>query len=219
MFDVKSSADGEIQILGSRLAASRTVDALMLNVRAEPRYFPLIGRWIASRTDGLSDPGLFGMGGFDLGTESIQLVSFDVPRDLQHEQFKLVALANGRYELSDKGLTEPVVGAIGKTERFKTPSGYISLNVSGMAGHPGAAFILRSRSRQITTDDLIKSLHRLWSKASVRVSSRRPWKERILLFFSRTFNELGRQYVERTPIARRHRRNIPFAFSRHNCPS
>src|ERR1700680_1536048 len=63
-FDEKSSAEGEIQVIGSRLIISRAGDSLRLYVDARPHYFPIIGAWIARRGDGLSEPGLMGAGGY-----------------------------------------------------------------------------------------------------------------------------------------------------------
>jgi tyrosine-protein kinase Etk/Wzc len=195
MFAVKSSADGEIQILGSRLVAAKTVDALALNVRAEPRYFPLIGRWIASRSDGLSNPGLFGWGGFDWGTETVRLASFDVPRALQGKSFKLVALTGRQYELSADGLAGSFIGVVNKLERFETPHGQISLKVAALAGREGAAFVLRSRSRQSATDNLIASVQIAeQGKRSGVIAARLDGTDPVLI--SQTLNELGRQYVQ-----------------------
>ncbi|SAK39276.1 tyrosine-protein kinase involved in EPS biosynthesis [Caballeronia fortuita] len=195
MFDVKSSADGEIQILGSRLVASKAVDALKLNVEARPRYFPVVGRWIASHADGVSNPGLFGWGGFAWGSESIRVSSFDVPRNLQGRRFELVALPDHRYQLSGDGLNEPVVGTIGKTEQFQTAFGPISLNVVGIAARPGVAFVLLCRSRQITTTDLVTSLRiQEQGKRSGVIAAALEGTDPVLL--SQTLNEIGRQYVQ-----------------------
>lgn len=49
LFDVKSQAATEIELLRSRMVLGRTVDALALDIVVEPSYFPLIGRAIARR--------------------------------------------------------------------------------------------------------------------------------------------------------------------------
>ncbi|WP_459907795.1 polysaccharide biosynthesis tyrosine autokinase [Caballeronia sp. HLA56] len=195
MFDVKSSADGEIQILGSRLVASGTVDALKLNVEAKPRYFPVFGKWMASHNDGLSNPGVFGWGGFDWGSESIELAAFEVPRKLQGRSYDLTVLKDSRYSLSGYGLESPVTGSIGTEEKFNSSFGALTLKVTKLSGRPGASFVLKSRSSQLTTDDLIKSLQIIeQGKHSGVISATLESTDPVLL--SDTLNELGRQYVK-----------------------
>src|SRR5471030_464925 len=67
LFDVKSNAAAEAQILGSRLIVTRAVDAVHAFIDASPKRFPIIGRVFARNASELSDPGLFGMGGYTWG--------------------------------------------------------------------------------------------------------------------------------------------------------
>ena len=67
MFDVKTAATSEIEILRSRMVVSHAVDNLHLNISAVPRHFPLVGAWLAGRNKKLSEPGLFGYGGYVWG--------------------------------------------------------------------------------------------------------------------------------------------------------
>lgn len=62
LFDVKTDANAEIEILRSRMVVGKAVDNLHLYITAKPHYFPLIGAWISSRATRLSEPGLFGLG-------------------------------------------------------------------------------------------------------------------------------------------------------------
>lgn len=126
LFQVKSVTAGEIEILRSRLVVSHAVDNLRLFIDASPRYFPLIGHWIARRNhNALSQPGLFGMGGFAWGSESIQVDQFDVPPVLEDERFAITALGNGRYQLAGEGLDKPVEGRVGTPEAFQSNSGEV----------------------------------------------------------------------------------------------
>ena len=100
MFDVKSTSDSEIQILGSRLVVSRAVDGLKLYTIAKPRRFPVIGGWLARHAKALSRPGLLGMGGYAWGTESIEVENFDVPIDLYEHVYELTTTGDGRYRWS-----------------------------------------------------------------------------------------------------------------------
>ncbi len=58
--EAKSAASAEIELLRSRMVVGKAVDDLRLYIDATPRYFPLIGRAIASFNPELSNPGLFG---------------------------------------------------------------------------------------------------------------------------------------------------------------
>ncbi|MFP3541192.1 Wzz/FepE/Etk N-terminal domain-containing protein, partial [Pseudomonas sp. SIMBA_044] len=43
IFDTKQTADAEIELIRSRLVVGHTVEALHLDISAQPRYFPVIG--------------------------------------------------------------------------------------------------------------------------------------------------------------------------------
>jgi hypothetical protein len=47
-----------LEILLSRLAVGSATDDLQRYVEAEPKYFPLMGRWLGDRMKPRSDPGL-----------------------------------------------------------------------------------------------------------------------------------------------------------------
>jgi tyrosine-protein kinase Etk/Wzc len=54
LFDVKTPATGEIQIIRSRMVMGGAVEATRLYIDAQPRYVPVIGEWLARRAKGLS---------------------------------------------------------------------------------------------------------------------------------------------------------------------
>ena len=56
LFEIKSPASAEMEILRSRLVISKTVDDLQLYVLATPKYLPLVGSWLARRATSLSNP-------------------------------------------------------------------------------------------------------------------------------------------------------------------
>jgi len=159
MFDVKSSTAAEAQILGSRAIVERTVDKLLLFVDAKPRRFPIIGTRIAENADGLSTPGVFGLGGFAWGTESISVKRFDVPAKYEGHKFALLYLGNGRYQLSGADLGEQAVtGQVGEEERFSTPKGPIDLMVAGLSAKQGVEFDLYRNSRLRTIEAIQSNL-------------------------------------------------------------
>jgi tyrosine-protein kinase Etk/Wzc len=194
MFEIKSSGDAEIQILGSRLVVSRTVDALKLNISAKPHRFPLIGNFIASRQRGLPKPGLLGFGGYAWGQEKIDVDSFDVPKVFEGKRFKLIVLPEGSYELEGPGLERPFVGVVGVGHDFATPEGSINLLVKHIDGAPGARFDLVRSSRTDTIEDLQRQLRIVeLGKQSGVISA--TMRERDPVLLGTTLNELGAQYV------------------------
>lgn len=154
LFDVKSSAPAESQILASRLVVAGAVDHLLLYIEAEPRRLPIIGKWIARGKLTLSQPGLFGYGGYTWGAEQIDVQRFDVPADMEDDRFTLTLLDARHYRLSSSDLDHPVLGEVGRLETIPTSLGNISLLVRSISGEPGAEYRLRRHSRELTIADL-----------------------------------------------------------------
>ncbi|SAK80472.1 exopolysaccharide transporter [Caballeronia hypogeia] len=155
---IRSNADGEIQILGSKLVIGEAVDTLNLAVSAQPEYFPFIGRAIARNSDNLSTPGIFGIGGFAWGSEQIEVPVFDIPKRFLGKRFKLKALAGDKYELSGPGIENPVTGKIGETLNVKTQQGPLTLRVASISGEPGVDFVLRRDSRASAVNNLRRAM-------------------------------------------------------------
>jgi tyrosine-protein kinase Etk/Wzc len=154
LFQVKPEATGEMGILQSRLVVSAAVDNLKLYLSATPKRFPIIGDWIANDAKHLSQPGLFGRGGYTWGDESIKVSRFDVPDELEGKKFTLVAIGGGRFQLNRPDVTTPSQGKVGETNVFDGPDGPITLHVDSIAGNPGAEFVLVRNSREKTIEEL-----------------------------------------------------------------
>jgi tyrosine-protein kinase Etk/Wzc len=154
LFDVKAEAEGEIEILRSRLVVGKAVENLQLYVEAEPKYFPLIGRWLAGRNKRLSEPGLLGFGGYAWGKEAIRIAAFNVPAELEGKRFTLTALGDERYRLEQSDLDRSIEGRVGEVVKMDLPSGPIQLQVMELNGKAGAAFSLKRNSALKTLTDL-----------------------------------------------------------------
>lgn len=154
LFDVKTEATAEIEILRSRLVVGKAVDNLQLYISARPKYFPLIGGWMAARSQRLSSPGLFGVGGYAWGVEAIRVDTFDVPAALEGETFELTALGDGRYRLEGGNIEEPAVGRVGEQLELGGGSTAIRLLVRELAAKPGIGFELVRVSRLKTLEDM-----------------------------------------------------------------
>ncbi|TDN70725.1 polysaccharide biosynthesis tyrosine autokinase [Paraburkholderia sp. BL10I2N1] len=159
LFDVKTKAEGELEILQSRMVVDQAVNNLRLYFDARPRYFPLIGWRIADSAKSLSNPGLLGWGGFCWGTESIDMREFDVPKELEGERFRLTLLENQRFRLQQSNLDAPIEGVIGKPVDIEQSVGHLRLLVAAVHAKPGAAFILTRESKLKTLTDLQRDLN------------------------------------------------------------
>lgn len=148
LFDVKTDASAEIEILKSRMIAQYPVEQLGLNITTAPRYFPLVGKGIARWRDDLGEPGLFGMGGYAWGAESIKVGKFVLPNSRTNLDFKIMALGNQRYALIGPVHGSRFEGEVGKTLAlsFDGKAGY-AIRVDSLQANPGTVFMVSARSR------------------------------------------------------------------------
>ncbi|MFT4437028.1 polysaccharide biosynthesis tyrosine autokinase [Caballeronia sp. 15715] len=158
LFDVKTETTAQIEVLRSRLVVGNAVDSLKLYISAEPLRFPLIGNWISQWNKGLAKPGLLGLGGYAWAHESISTDLFDVPEDLEGEDFKLIALGNDRFIVKQKLLDAPIYGRVGQTVISDGSAGKITLHVQSLHANPGTEFVLVRNSRLKTLENLQNKL-------------------------------------------------------------
>ncbi|MEC5407823.1 polysaccharide biosynthesis tyrosine autokinase [Paraburkholderia sp. MPAMCS5] len=158
LFEQRTSAESEIQVLRSKTIAMQTVDSLKLYIDAQPKRLPLVGGLIARNIEGRYTPGLFGWGGYVWGDESISVSTFDVPRRAEGSEYSVTALSHGQYELRGPGLELPVTGKVGVEEHFESIHGPITLLVSKLDGESGAVFNVTRHSRQQALEQLQRGL-------------------------------------------------------------
>ncbi|MDB5729282.1 MAG: polysaccharide biosynthesis tyrosine autokinase [Noviherbaspirillum sp.] len=158
MFDTKTSALSEMQLVSSRLVVSRATDNLRLYINAQPKYFPVIGSWIAKHNSNLSNPGLFGYGGYAGGAEKIDVSTFNVPDELLNLQFMLTVENGGQFRLVQKDKNLELRGKAGTPLVYETPRGNIELQINGIAAKPGTQFSLTRTSRLGTIENIQKSM-------------------------------------------------------------
>jgi tyrosine-protein kinase Etk/Wzc len=159
MFDVKTEPTAEMEILQSRMVVGKAVDNLGLDVSAEPKRFPLIGEWLGRQARSLSNPGIFGLGGYAWGNEQIKVSGFTVPEELEGEKFTLTVLGQGRYRLEESDLDSAIAGRVGENVTSKQSGGTVTLRVDALDAKPGTEFILVKESRQKTLENLQNKLN------------------------------------------------------------
>lgn len=142
-FDLKTEVNSEMEILRSRQVVSHVVDSAKLYIEAQPKYFPVIGSWIArSNKKNLSNPGLFGYGGYAWGGEKIGIIRFDVPEELEGRTFILTMGNNGDYSLHQEDHNIDISGRVGSNIQARTAVGNIDLHVDALNARPGAQFVI-----------------------------------------------------------------------------
>ncbi|MGV7240998.1 Wzz/FepE/Etk N-terminal domain-containing protein [Caballeronia sp. M23-90] len=159
LFGGKATADAEIELIRSRELVDDTVRRLHLDITAKPRYFPLVGGWIARAADPdrLADP-VWGLGGYAWGGEKLDVTQFDVPPSLYDKKFTLIAGSNGSFELRDPDGNAVIKGHLGQLSTGTTSKGAVSLTVNALVARPGTAFKLARASTQLVTEELQKKL-------------------------------------------------------------
>ncbi len=100
LFEIRSPASAEMELLRSRLVVGQAVDELQLYITVAPKRLPLVGNWLATRAQGLSEPGFMGLKGYVFGKEKLQIGLLDVPADLEGKRLALIVTEDG-YQLLD----------------------------------------------------------------------------------------------------------------------
>ena len=146
LFEIKSPATAEMEILRSRLVVGKSVDDLQLYVSAVPNYLPLVGAWLARRATDLSNPGFMGIGGYVSGNESIRISQLEVPAELEGMPLLLV-VTEGGYELRGPNGQMLAQSKTGIPASFENREGKGRILVAELKAKPGAHFIVTRSSR------------------------------------------------------------------------
>lgn len=194
LFDVKTPASAEMELIRSRLIVGQAVDNTLLYIDARPRYIPIVGNWLASRASELSNPGMLGFKGYVSGTERITVPKFDVPPALENTRFKLTVTGEGKFVLSHPELEQDLPGAVNSPMLRNTPMGIITVMVSELDGLAGAEFTLVRRSRLTAIEDLqvnLKLAEKGRQSGVIEATLQGPDREQM----TQVLNEIGKQYV------------------------
>jgi tyrosine-protein kinase Etk/Wzc len=194
LFDVKSSAAAEAQIVASRLVVTRSVDRVRHFIDARPKRFPLIGAPLSRLFGGVPPAWLAGFGGYAWGAESVDIARFDVPAVLEGERFILTMPAPGVWLLSGPGVDVPVRGRVGAPATIASTYGPLTLDVTGFQAPPGTRFKLVRQSRSQTIGDVQDALtvqERVKQSGVVIATLTGDDPGRV----ERLLSEIGRQYA------------------------
>lgn len=194
MFDTKTAASAEMEILHTRKVVANAVDSLSLYVDARPKYFPFFGRWWASRSKQLANPGILGFGGYAWGTEAIEVPVLNVPEEMLGRKFTLVADGNGGFELLQSRYDIAFKGKAGQTIVQETPEGKVEILVTKLEANAGTQFLLQRNSRLgaiegLQKDLLIAEKGKLSGVIEVKLEGSDPQ------LTARVLNAVGNEYI------------------------
>lgn len=193
LFDIKSPATAEMEILRSRLVVGQAVSNLQLDLVVTPKSVPLIGGWLSRGKTEPSEPGFWGLKGYVTGNESIRIGTFELHASLENEPFSVVLTDDG-YDLRSPTGTLLGQGKLLVPLVFKYQGYPGKLIVSDRVGRPGAEFYIARRSHLAVTERLQKNIMiREQGKQSgvLRTTLEGSNPEQV----SKILNEVGSLYV------------------------
>ena len=193
LFDIKSPATAEIEILRSRLVVGQAVRNLQLDLNVTPKYVPYIGEWMARGKTAPSTPGFLGQSGYVRGNESIRIGSFTVHPSQEDQRFSIVLTDQGYQLLSPSG-DKLGQGSFEKPLSFTHEGLPGLLVVGGAVGQPGAEFHITRLSHLKVTEGLQKAMkiaEQGKQSGVLRTTLEGDSPERI----TKILNEIGNLYV------------------------
>ena len=193
LFEIRSPASAEMQILRSRLVVGQTVENLHLDLDVAPKYLPLVGRWLGRRAKEPSEPGFLGMNGYVSGNEELRVADFTVPESLAGKRFTVRLTAQG-YELLSPEDQVVGEGRIGEPLAYAVDGEPGRLLVAQATGKPGAEFHLTRFFTLAVVEDLQKKLNisEQGKQSGVIATSLEGDDPRRI---ARVLNEIGALYV------------------------
>ena len=200
LFEIRSPATAEMEILRSRMVVGQAVQNLQLDLSVTPKTIPVVGSWLARRATAPSDPGFLGMAGYVSGNESLKVGVFDVPRQFEAARFSVVITDKG-YDLLSPDGEALAAGSFGKELAFVIQGQTGQLLITSAVAKPGAQFYVKRFSRLEVVEKLQLALgiaEQGRQSGVIRTSLTGSEPAKIAL----TLNEIGSLYV-RQNVARK----------------
>ena len=153
-----SQAVTEIELIKSRSVLGRTVEELKLYIDARPKYFPLLGGYLARQHDPVEDGELaqpwLGLDSYAWGGENLNIFQLDVPKAYLGEKLTLRAEKAGAFSLYD---SDEQLLLSGKTNHLVKKDGF-TVQIAELTARPGTEFSVVRNRPQTTALDYQKRL-------------------------------------------------------------
>jgi tyrosine-protein kinase Etk/Wzc len=198
LFEIRSPATAEMEILRSRLVVGQAVQNLQLDIDVRPKYIPVVGSWLARRAKTISTPGFLGMSGYVSGNESLKVGTFEVPRVLEAERFSVLVTSTGYQLLSPDGELL-ASGSPGVKSEFSIKGEKGKILIAAIVAAPGAQFYLQRFSELAVVEELQRALNideqgRQSGVIRTGLTGTDPVK------IARSLNEIGILYVRQNVV-------------------
>ena len=216
LFEIRSPASAEMEILRSRLVVGQAVQSLHLDLSVWPKYIPFVGKWLARGATSPSEPGFLGMKGYVSGNESLKVESFVVPPKFETKRFLVRLSANGYDLISPDGETL-ANGQFGTPLAFTVGGQKGQMLVSAAVGNPGAEFNLVRSPQLAVIERLQRSLVIVEQgrQSGVILTSLTGNDPEII---AQTLNEIGSMYVRQNVARKVAEAEKMLAFLKTNLP-
>jgi tyrosine-protein kinase Etk/Wzc len=189
-----SLATAEIELIKSRAVLGQVVTDLMLDTVTTPKYFPVIGAYMARHFKPESAQALasapMGLNSYAWGGEKLEVATLYVPDELLGLKLKLVAGANGRYQLYDPDDTWLLDGKVGQISNGNG----VQMQLATLNARPGTEFQV-VKNRPLTTSLYYQSLLKLTEAGKdsgivyMSLEDKDPLKANLIL------NDISRLYL------------------------
>ena len=134
----------EIEIIRSRSVLGDVVDDLALTTQVDPKYLPIVGRFLAKRneSDAPNAPPFGMFTSYSWGGDDIDIRRMEVAGDSEAFSSRLIAVGEGRYQILTQSDELLATGQTGETVQFALPNQQASvlLNVRSMTARSGVEF-------------------------------------------------------------------------------
>ncbi|MFK4442350.1 tyrosine-protein kinase Etk/Wzc [Caballeronia udeis] len=214
-FDPAAATAAESELILSRAVIQPTVKALNLSVDATPKYFPIIGQWIARQAKGsdLAKPFL-GLSSYAWGGEAIDVPTFDAKPD---ESYTLTAGTGGTYILQNSDDIIVARGVVGEDAVGNDQGENVAIKVSRLVANPGTKFSVRRLREFDAIDRLQKELkvEELGKQAGI-LSVTLEGKDNVKI--TQIVNEIARKYVAQNVEHKRQEAQTTLAFLDQQLP-
>lgn len=182
LFEGKSNAATEIELIRSRMVLGKTVDDLNLDLSVQPKTFPLIGRlWADDKA-------------------ALDVSRFEVSSAGEGQSFLVELLGNNEYALID---SEGDLVANGKVNETLTASWLgqpLGLFVRAATGQTGQRFVLQRMNRGEAIDEVSINLalsEKGKQSGIIQLTYKHPNRQLAVQVLNQVANNYVRQNVER----------------------
>jgi len=217
MIDYKTPSAAEIELLRSRQVIARAVDRLKLYIEVKPKRLPIVGKVFPALGAVNYFPSLQGAGGYAWGKEAISVKEFSVPPAFENRIFKIRALEQGGFQISESQSGLKKQGQVGQALNISISDGDISLLVEDIYASPGVEFELVRSSRLAIIESVQTSLTvNELGKLSGMISATLKGTEADQVY--RLLTEIGNEYMTQNSSRRTEEADKSLAYLNRRLP-